>query len=67
MVGERHPGYRLCSLLSKANGEDPIGSASSFERYLVVEVAAPWEGDVTRSEHFPKALLEVSERSARRG
>lgn len=66
-ASEARPEYRLCSLVSKANGDDPIGSASSFERYLIVEVKEPWEEDVTHSRHFPRRLLEISKRAAQRG
>jgi len=33
---------RFCSLVSKANGEDPIGSAPAADHWLVVEYAQPW-------------------------
>lgn len=58
---------RLCSVVSKASGEDPVGSATPFERCLMVEVAAPWEEDVTKSRHFPKRLWEVVEAARDRG
>ena len=50
---------RLCCVVSKANGEDPAGSATPFDRCLMVEVEAPWEGDVTDSRLFPEGLREV--------
>jgi hypothetical protein len=64
---EARPESRLCSVLSRANGEDPIGSATPFERCLLVEVAAPWEDDVAGSRHFPKGLWEVIEAAWDRG
>ncbi|HAJ59253.1 MAG TPA: sucrase ferredoxin [Cyanobacteria bacterium UBA8543] len=37
---------RFCSILSKANGEDPIGSADYCDRWLIIELAPPWVGDI---------------------
>lgn len=34
---------RFCSVISKANGEDPIGSANTFDQCLVIEIEQPWE------------------------
>jgi hypothetical protein len=28
---------QFCSIVSKTNGEDPIGSAGTFNRWLIVE------------------------------
>ncbi|NEZ64737.1 sucrase ferredoxin [Leptolyngbyaceae cyanobacterium CCMR0082] len=33
---------RYCSQVSKANGEDPIGSAPQIDYWLIVEVPQPW-------------------------
>ena len=33
---------RYCSQVSKANGEDPIGSAPQVDYWLIVEVPQPW-------------------------
>jgi hypothetical protein len=33
---------RFCSQVSKANGEDPIGSADPCDYFLVMEVKQPW-------------------------
>lgn len=33
---------RFCSVVSKANGEDPIGSAGTYDHWLIVELALPW-------------------------
>ena len=58
---------RLCSVVSKNNGEDPIGSAAPFGRCLVVEVAPAWATDVTRSSGFPTGLLEALENAREHG
>ncbi|NEQ31526.1 MAG: sucrase ferredoxin [Leptolyngbya sp. SIO4C5] len=33
---------RYCSQVSKANGEDPVGSAQTVDYWLLVEVKQPW-------------------------
>jgi len=33
---------QFCSVISKANGEDPIGSAAPFDSLLVMEIPQPW-------------------------
>lgn len=33
---------QFCSVISKANGEDPIGSAQSCEGWMVMELPLPW-------------------------
>ncbi len=58
---------RLCSVVSKNNGDDPIGSATPFRRCLAVEVAPPWTADVSRSPRFPSGLLEALEEARERG
>ena len=57
----------LCSVVSRSNGEDPTGSATPFDRCLMVEVGTPWEGDVTASSSFPDGLREVVANARSRG
>lgn len=33
---------RFCSEISKANGEDPIGTAGTFDHWLILELKQPW-------------------------
>jgi hypothetical protein len=37
--------YRFCCEISKANGEDPIGSAGNYAHLLLVEMPEPWPED----------------------
>ncbi|GAA0359421.1 sucrase ferredoxin [Bacillus horti] len=55
--GEVEKNY--CSLISRQSNEDPIGSASSHERYVFVEVPTPWEYKVEESKHYPQGLVEA--------
>lgn len=54
----------FCSVLSRTNNEDPIGSAAPHQRYLLIEVPMPWDYDVKNSTHFPVGLKEVLSRCA---
>lgn len=55
------PENRLCSVVSKAAGDDPAGSATPFDGYLGVEVPAPWRENVAESPHFPEGLWKAVE------
>lgn len=57
----------LCSAVSRAHDEDPIGSAPSHRRYLLVEVAPPWAGAIDASRRFPPVLRELGAAIAARG
>lgn len=65
--GDPRAESRLCSLVSEANGEDPTGSATPFERCLMLEVKVPWERDVATSGLFPEGLREIIEDARARG
>ena len=41
-----HPDCKFCSAISKANGEDPIGSAAKYDRLLIIEAVPPWPGAI---------------------
>ncbi|MBE9178544.1 sucrase ferredoxin [Oculatella sp. LEGE 06141] len=42
---------QLCSVISKTNGEDPIGSANPCDGWLVMELPLPWTNE--RFHHDP--------------
>ncbi len=58
---------RLCSLVSKANGEDPIGTAKAVETRLIVEMAQPWQRDVLGSRRSAEGLRLLVEGAQERG
>jgi hypothetical protein len=33
---------RFCSVISKTNGEDPIGSAGTYDHWIIAEIPQPW-------------------------
>jgi hypothetical protein len=54
----RQGAFSLCSLASAASGEDPLGSAWATSRYLLVELALPWEYDLLAGKRIPAGLRE---------
>jgi hypothetical protein len=52
---------RLCSLVSRANGEDPIGSVKTVKNRLVVELPQPWQRDALGSRRLVEGLRPVVE------
>lgn len=58
---------KLCSVVSVEAGDDPAGSATPFERCLMVEVAPPYQRNATDSRRFPKDLAEVVDDATDRG
>jgi hypothetical protein len=59
--------YQLCALVSKANGEEPIGSAVSFDHCLVMELPLPWPRDALQADHVPQGVLAVLKQTEERG
>ncbi len=53
--------HRLCSVVSRAAGDDPGGNATPFDSYLGVEIAPPWRDDVAGSKYFPEGLRHAIE------
>lgn len=39
---------RFCSLVSKANKEDPIGTAGTCDHWLIMEIPQPWPQEIFR-------------------
>lgn len=37
---------RFCSVVSKANQEDPIGSGATYDHFLILEIAQPWKSEI---------------------
>ena len=65
--GKAWPKSQLCSVVSKGAKEDPAGCGRPFDRYLGIEVAPPWNDDVTESPRFPQELREAVERAQHAG
>ena len=54
------PQGELCSLYSQANGEDPIGSATPFDRCLIVEMPLPWPRDVWQASPLSRRIKKTA-------
>jgi hypothetical protein len=50
---------RLCSVVSEGSGEDPIGSAWSVSRYLLVEMPLPWGYNFLEGEQVPTGFQDL--------
>ncbi|MEL4897147.1 sucrase ferredoxin [Crocosphaera sp. Alani8] len=37
---------QYCSVISQNNGEDPIGTAGSYDHWLILELKQPWPGNM---------------------
>jgi hypothetical protein len=55
----REPKVQLCSLVSEASGESPIGSAWATERFLMMDVPLPWGYETLVSRHVPAGLKDL--------
>lgn len=58
---------KLCSLASQKYGESPAGTASAWDRLLLIELAKPWPAEVIESPRFPPGVSEVLDRASERG
>ena len=50
---------QLCSIYSCDIGEDPVGSAPSWQRCLVLELPNPWKNKVEDSTQFPSKVSDA--------
>ncbi len=57
---------RYCSVVSKAVGEDPIGSAISASYWLFIEVPRPWTKGLWEDKAYLSSLLPLFEQIQRR-
>ncbi|MBW4569104.1 MAG: sucrase ferredoxin [Tolypothrix carrinoi HA7290-LM1] len=48
---------RFCSLVSKANGEDPIGTAGTCDHWLIMEIPQPWSQEIFQENPTTKLLM----------
>ncbi len=49
-----------CSPFHEATGADPVGSAGHYDGFLCVEVALPWERDISMHEPFVSLGAQAS-------
>lgn len=62
LQAELQQACQYCSVLSKANGEDPIGTAVRAQQWLMIEVPQPWAKNPWADQSALLALFEQIER-----
>ncbi|MEC4811958.1 MAG: sucrase ferredoxin [Scytonema sp. PMC 1069.18] len=50
---------RFCSLVSKASGENPIGTAGSCDHWLIMEFPQPWPQDLFQQDSRIKPIISL--------
>jgi hypothetical protein len=58
---------RFCSVVSRAVGEDPAGTAPSHDLIALLEVPLPWEREIWKSRAFPPGLFDLGATAQERG
>ncbi|MBP5972956.1 sucrase ferredoxin [Brasilonema sp. CT11] len=53
---------RFCCVVSKANGEDPIGSAPTYEHWLAMEMGLPWTEKRLQENPVLQSVIAVIEK-----
>ncbi len=55
------PPRRLCSVIAKAQGDNPLGTAWAVRRMLAMELDLPWPEDFFAARAFPKGMGDTLE------
>lgn len=50
------PPRRLCSVIAKEQGDNPLGTAWAFRRMLAMELELPWPHDYFEAREFPAGI-----------
>lgn len=50
---------RFCSVVSKNNGEDPIGTAGTYDCWLITELPLPWTEEGLLNDPSVQPILEL--------
>jgi len=50
---------RFCSKISRANGEDPVGSAGTFHQWLIAEIPQPWPISIWQEHPITAPILAM--------
>ncbi len=61
------PSARLCSVVARQKHEQPIGTATPFDHFIAVEVAAPWPRKVWQAKAVPPGLVDLLADAEARG
>ena len=55
-------GKRMCALLTRDRGEDPVGHASTYDRIIIAELPKPWPRRAIDGPGASQALLGLVDR-----
>ena len=59
---------RFCSVVSQANGEDPLGTAPNCDGWLIIEMKLPWIRELLFKSHLGQQLFpQIRELDAKYG
>lgn len=59
---------QYCSVVSKANGEDPSGTAGDYEAFLLIEAKPPWSGAIwLEAGAMPQPVVDALQQAWDRG
>lgn len=59
---------QFCSVISKANGEDLIGTAGTYDTFLLIEAKPPWSGAIwLEAGTMPQQVLDALQQAWDRG
>lgn len=50
---------QFCSVVSQANGEDPIGSAGTYDYWIITELAPPWSDEIWQQHPTIRTILSM--------
>ncbi|OKH37855.1 sucrase ferredoxin [[Phormidium ambiguum] IAM M-71] len=57
----------FCSVISKTNGVDPIGSAPTYDGCLMVEIAPPWPHKFWQAKPMLQPIVDLLEHLGKQG
>ena len=55
------PPRRLCSVIAREQGDNPLGTAWAFRRMLAMELELPWPHNYFEAREFPAGIAEKME------
>ena len=54
-------GMRMCSLLTRDRGEDPVGHAFPYDRIIIIELPKPWPRRASSAPGASQALQDLAD------
>lgn len=57
----------FCSVISKTNGEDPIGSVATYDGWLMIEIPPPWPRKFWQAKPMLQPIADLVEQLGEQG